>query len=184
MRLAILTLILGHALSVSAIAQVGLPREDVVQENSEQENSEQEDSAQESTADKNLEIFKQVLEKRFARDQKARWDLINYSKVKNQNSQYKLQLMKTASDIDGQNVEWLRNLIDRYGWPSSTLFTDLEREKFFVLVLHADRDRKFQKKCLKLMKGLEDGQWQDRYHQMLEARVKVRPPRKVFVPAR
>lgn len=156
-----------HAFCVSALAQ---------------ENLAQENSAQESVADKELEIFKREVKKRFDADQKARWDLIHYSKVKSQDPEHKMELLKKASDIDGENVEWLRKLIKQFGWPSSELFTQPEREQFFALVLHADRDRKFQKKCLKLMKGLEAGQWQVRYHRLLEARLKLKPPRKVKLP--
>jgi hypothetical protein len=67
-----------------------------------------------------------------------------------QKAEYK-SLADTALRIDKENTERLAAIVERYGWPTSTLVGRDGANAAWLLVQHADENRKFQRKCLDLM---------------------------------
>ena len=53
--------------------------------------------------------------------------------------------------IDERNTKWLRGIVNKYGWPGKALVGERGAHNAWLLVQHADRDRKFQRRCLQLM---------------------------------
>ena len=84
-------------------------------------------------------------------------------------------LVRKASKIDGSNLEWLKEVIENNSFPS---FSDLgleSAEKFFVLILHADRDPEFQLSCLEKLRD-ENLEWPDSYGDLIRLRVQMVNP--------
>lgn len=52
------------------------------------------------------------------------------------------------STVDSTNTVWLRDKIDRYGWPDSSVVGGDGASAMFLLVQHADRDTAFQARVL------------------------------------
>lgn len=50
--------------------------------------------------------------------------------------------------VDSTNTVWLRDKIDRYGWPDSSVVGSESASAMFLLVQHADRDTAFQARVL------------------------------------
>jgi hypothetical protein len=55
---------------------------------------------------------------------------------------------------DTQNTAWLKQLVDRQGWPTVTQVGTDGAHAAWLLVQHADADVKFQRRCLDLMTAL------------------------------
>jgi hypothetical protein len=55
-------------------------------------------------------------------------------------------------NIDTKNTKEAKKIIKKYGWPTFDLIGKKASNALWLLVQHADRDIKFQKKCLKLLK--------------------------------
>lgn len=53
--------------------------------------------------------------------------------------------------VDGENTEFLKDVIASWGWPTRSLVGDEASKAAWLLVQHADRDVAFQKECLALM---------------------------------
>jgi hypothetical protein len=53
--------------------------------------------------------------------------------------------------IDTENTERLREIVERHGWPTYTLVGKDGANAAWLLVQHAERSPKFQRKCLDLM---------------------------------
>jgi hypothetical protein len=62
--------------------------------------------------------------------------------------------MEKVGKIDEANTKWLRNVVDKHGWPTVTMVGKDGAQAAWLLVQHADKDRKFQRQCLDLMKDL------------------------------
>jgi hypothetical protein len=56
--------------------------------------------------------------------------------------------------VDEENTKWLKGLIEKQGWPTSTLAGKDGANAAWLLVQHADADPKFQRQCLDLMAKL------------------------------
>ncbi len=57
-------------------------------------------------------------------------------------------------EVDRRNMAELRKIMHRLGaWPGRSLAGDDGAEAAWLIVLHADRDRTFQRRCLKLLKA-------------------------------
>jgi len=103
-----------------------------------------------------LAKFQKELKRRVSKEQMARIALIKQRKQKRKNSDQEAydkrrkKLLKKASDIDGDNY-------------------------FFLLVLHADRDPKFQLSCLDVFKS-ETSKWPESFADTLEYRLKIVSP--------
>ena len=98
------------------------------------------------------EKLRQELLRRTDEDQVARKKLIRVmNKEKDSAKLANLPEMKAMSDIDKRNTAWLKEVIDRRGWPGKSLVGVDGANAAWLLVQHADQDRAFQKRCLPLL---------------------------------
>jgi hypothetical protein len=58
---------------------------------------------------------------------------------------------RKMADIDRKNTARMKEVIDKHGWPGKSLVGDDGAHAAWLLVQHADKDREFQKRCLKLL---------------------------------
>lgn len=77
-------------------------------------------------------------------DQKARQKLINAG-MQDQ------ELIRKVMEIDSRNTERLQEIIDRHGWPTTSMVGEDGTAYAFLIVQHADRNPAFQKHSLELM---------------------------------
>jgi len=104
--------------------------------------------------------LREELQKRLKEDQTARKAIIEWMKKQQLNDPEKIKKMndepivKKLLDLDHANTKWLKEVVDKYGWPGRSLVGDDGAHSAWLLVQHADKDREFQKKCLELMKEL------------------------------
>lgn len=63
------------------------------------------------------------------------------------------KLIRKVYDCDTGNIKEARKIINQYGWPTFGLVGKKASSEFWFLIQHADRDLKFQKKCLKLLES-------------------------------
>jgi hypothetical protein len=92
---------------------------------------------------KNKRLQQKIL-KMAERDQRLRKQAIKDSQNK--------KLIKKVYDCDSKNISEAKRIIEKYGWPTFDLVGKKASNAFWLLIQHADRDIKFQKKCLKLLK--------------------------------
>ena len=59
---------------------------------------------------------------------------------------------KWNSKVDLKNIQEMKKIIKKYGWPDIDLVGKKASEGAWLLAQHADHDVKFQEKCLKLIK--------------------------------
>jgi hypothetical protein len=64
------------------------------------------------------------------------------------------KLAQTALKVDEANTKRLAEIVEQHGWPTNTLVGPDGANAAWLLVQHADRDRKFQRQCLDLMTKL------------------------------
>lgn len=121
---------------------------------------------------KALKQFQVQLRRRIAKDQKTRAAILRYRKRETIDPERIKKLYKKASDVDGENLKWAKDHVEEFGWPAISTIGKWEAQAFFTIVLHADRDSDFQKKCLEAMSKLPDGQWSPANHQVLEGRIR------------
>ena len=84
-------------------------------------------------------------------DQAARksfMELMQKSKIVDPNQ----PAIKKMMEIDRQNTTWLKEIVEKHGWPGKTLVGQDGAHSAWLLVQHADQDVVFQKKCLDLLK--------------------------------
>lgn len=68
-------------------------------------------------------------------------------------------LIHEMAAVDRRNTRYMKEVVDRHGWPTSAFLGKQAAHDAFLLVQHADLDPKFQMRCLKLMEPmLETGQ--------------------------
>lgn len=104
--------------------------------------------------------------KRTKADQDARFAWINWIKANSTNgnvnpatlspekkAEYD-KLMHTVHNADEENTKWLKEIINKQGWPTYTLVGKDGAQSAWLLVQHADADPKFQRQCLDLMTKL------------------------------
>jgi hypothetical protein len=102
-------------------------------------------------------------------DQAARMALIDFMRKHGEGGQVDLKKLdpslKTEHDkvvhsvtkADEDNTKWLGGIVDEHGWPTHSLVGRDGAHSAWLLVQHADRNPKFQRKCLDLMaKALKD----------------------------
>ncbi len=58
---------------------------------------------------------------------------------------------------DKKNRIWLKDVIQKHGWPGKSLVGTDGAKNAWLLVQHADQDRDFQRACLKKMEELPQG---------------------------
>jgi hypothetical protein len=103
-------------------------------------------------------------------DQDARKALMEWMKVHGpadaggaaaRTSEEKAELEKFTAKVkatDEENTKWLQGVVDKHGWPTNTLVGTDGANAAWLLVQHADRDPKFQRRCLDLMAMLPAGE--------------------------
>lgn len=64
------------------------------------------------------------------------------------------KLVGSVERIDRENTVRLGTLVEKHGWPTSTLVGKDGSNAAWLLVQHADANPKFQRKCLDLMTKL------------------------------
>ena len=98
------------------------------------------------------EKLRQELLRRMKEDQDARKKLIRIMNApKEPGKKENLPDMKAMIEIDKRNTAWLKEVIDRKGWPGKSLVGADGAQAAWLLVQHADQDRAFQKHCLPLL---------------------------------
>jgi hypothetical protein len=60
--------------------------------------------------------------------------------------------------VDEKNLARLAEVVKKYGWPGKSLVDQDGAHAAWLMLQHADNDRPFQKKCLKLMKEAPKGE--------------------------
>lgn len=88
-------------------------------------------------------LQKELLD-RVREDQEARKELIK-------NPSEDSPAARKVADIDRKNTARLKEIIEKHGWPGRSLVGEDGAHAAWLLVQHADRDREFQKRCLKLL---------------------------------
>lgn len=130
--------------------------------------------------------FQRELQRRVSREQSARYALIEFLQRTSRNGKtfdtkrYD-RLTKKASDIDGDNLAWLKKIEEKKGFPNAQQLDEQTLEKLFLLFLHADRDPEFRRKFLAHIKSEKSG-WPDRYANLLETRLKLTEHTQIKIP--
>ncbi|SEM26196.1 hypothetical protein SAMN05428989_3547 [Pseudoxanthomonas sp. GM95] len=63
-------------------------------------------------------------------------------------------LLEEITEIDADNLAWLKQVVDRQGWPTITQVGPDGAGSFWLLAQHADSDPAFQERVLSLMTPL------------------------------
>ena len=61
-------------------------------------------------------------------------------------------------DALGLNTQWLKNVVERHGWPGHSLVGRDGAAAAWLLAQHADLDPSFQRRCLDLMTAMPTGE--------------------------
>jgi hypothetical protein len=61
--------------------------------------------------------------------------------------------LKTLNEVDSANRTWLKEIIEKHGWPGKTLVGVDGAHMAWLMIQHADADLTLQKKCLDLLKA-------------------------------
>ncbi|MFO0935993.1 MAG: DUF6624 domain-containing protein [Gemmataceae bacterium] len=99
--------------------------------------------------------LRQELLDRVKKDQDARFKLIalnpvGASKEVREKNQAALKVaMESLAAIDTENRNWLKERIEKEGWPTISRVGKDGAHAAWLLVQHADSNREFQKECLK-----------------------------------
>ncbi len=75
-------------------------------------------------------------------------------------------------NIDKENTEWMKKIVDEIGWPSKSLVGESASYMAWLLVQHADHDPVFQEQCLERMKKFSDKEVETENIAYLEDRVR------------
>jgi hypothetical protein len=81
--------------------------------------------------------------------------------------------LKWDHELDPRNVQEVKKIIERIGWPTVSKVGVEASEDAWLLVQHADHDPAFQAECLKLMKKEPAGEVNPRNLGYLEDRIHV-----------
>ena len=106
-----------------------------------------------------LPDVRNALAERVQKDQELRGALIKMSNQPNSNAQVdQSTLITQLTATDKANTEWLEKQIELHGWLGKSLVGKEAAHHAWLLVQHADRNPKFQKKCLRLMNEMPEGE--------------------------
>ena len=61
--------------------------------------------------------------------------------------------VKALNEVDTANRTWLKEIIEKHGWPGKTLVGVDGAHMAWLMIQHADADLPFQKKCLGLLQA-------------------------------
>lgn len=67
-------------------------------------------------------------------------------------------LMERMTNEDARNLIWLKEAVEKHGWPGKSLVGSAGAQNAWLLVQHADSDRDFQQQCLSKMEALPKGE--------------------------
>jgi len=85
-----------------------------------------------------------------------------------------LALLEKAQAIDKSNTAWMKEVVEKHGWPGNRLVGKDGAQAAWLLVQHADLDRPFQKRCLELLQAaVEKGDVAGQHLAYLTDRVRV-----------
>ena len=131
--------------------------------------------------------FQRQLRRRVAKEQAARYAMIEFVQrasrsQKGFDTERYDKLTKKASDIDGDNLAWLKEIEEKQGFPSAQQLNQKSGEQLFLLLLHADRDPEFRRKILTHMKS-EESAWPEKYINLLQTRLKLTEHTQLHIPA-
>jgi hypothetical protein len=103
----------------------------------------------------NRELQQELL-RRVKEDQQGRTELIDWMKSRKvqdpaQAKREEFPAAQKLRAIDRANTQRLKEIVARYGWPGNSLVGKEGANAAWLLVQHADKDRPFQKECLRLM---------------------------------
>jgi len=65
------------------------------------------------------------------------------------------RLTAKVKAVDEDNTKWIESVVEKHGWPTSTLVGKDGAEAAWLLVQHADAEPKLQRRCLDLMATLQ-----------------------------
>jgi Family of unknown function (DUF6624) len=121
--------------------------------------------APQSTPAKDPELQSELL-RRTATDQEARKAMTQWMKdrgrkgvvvpaalSKEEKAEFE-RLTAKVKGVDEENMKWLRGVVEKHGWPTSTLVGQDGANAAWLLVQHSDVNPKFQRRCLDLMAKL------------------------------
>ena len=123
------------------------------------------DDMPDSTDPKYLELRGELLQ-RNAADRTVRTSFIKWIKTHGSNALSERErlreserdeldhLLATMQDTDHENTQWLKTVVQQYGWPTRTMVGKKGANAAWVLVQHADAEPQFQRQCLDLMTKL------------------------------
>ncbi len=80
--------------------------------------------------------------------QKSKKELLQKLKIVELNQ----SAIKKVMEMDRQNTAWLKEIVEKHGWPGKTLVGEDGAHAAWLLLQNAYQDVVFQKKCLDLMK--------------------------------
>ncbi len=112
------------------------------------------------------QVAKEIKE-RVATDQAARKAFTDWTKKNGQPNDPKITLAQKTelllkvtemSKTDQDNTAWLKKVVDRHGWLTASKVGAEAASSAWLMVQHADKDPKFQRKCLDLMAPLPPGE--------------------------
>lgn len=130
--------------------------------------------------------FQRQLRRRVAKDQAARYAIIEFLQRTSinqkgfDNERYD-KLNKKASDVDGDNIAWLKRFEEEHGFPSAEQLDEESGEQLFLLIIHADRDPEFRRKILAHMKS-EESAWPEKHINLLETRLAITEHTQLNIP--
>ena len=130
--------------------------------------------------------FQRQLRRRVAKDQAARYALIEFLQrtstiQKGFDTERYDKLNKEASDIDGDNIAWLKRIEEEQGFPSAQQLDEESGEQLFLLLIHADRDPEFRRKILAHMRS-EESAWPEKHINLLETRLELTENTQLNIP--
>jgi hypothetical protein len=83
------------------------------------------------------------------------------------------KLLEELTAIDQANTKWMKEVIEKHGWPGKSLVGDDGASAAWLMVQHADLDKPFQKKCLALMEAMPPGEVRGENIAYLDDRVRI-----------
>ena len=105
-----------------------------------------------------LPHLRDELAERVERDQEARKALIEQRQANGGKFVIDRELHTKLMKIDAENSKWLQKQVEEHGWLSKTLVGEQGAQDAWLLVQHADQNRRFQRMCLDLMLEMPEGE--------------------------
>jgi hypothetical protein len=86
---------------------------------------------------------------------------------------------KKVQEVDGRNIAWMKKVLGKHGWPGKALVGPDGADAAWLLAQHADSDRAFQRRCLRLLaRAVKKGHASPPHLAYLTDRVRVGAGRK------